>query len=230
MKVTKKLLSIPPYLSTGWENVGAIRVDGEVPLLVVQLIDGTNIQIPNLDRPTIQKIFLAHEQYLEGAQDHTAHPEPFMGDQVLGLPLRFGIGGFEGIGGPGGMMQHDPTQAGAPDLPSELLQKVAGIAGVLGVSDTTTLPEAEADCNCFHCQIVRALRHQFKEEGSSGEEEVSDDDLVFRTWDVSDRGDKLYIVTNPLDSNEQYSVFLGDPIGCTCGQKSCEHIQAVLRT
>ena len=40
----------------------------------------------------------------------------------------------------------------------------------------------------------------------------------------------LIVVTNPLDANEHYNVFLGDPIGCTCGQKNCEHIRAVLNS
>ncbi|NGX33463.1 MAG: hypothetical protein K1060chlam4_01531, partial [Candidatus Anoxychlamydiales bacterium] len=40
----------------------------------------------------------------------------------------------------------------------------------------------------------------------------------------------LYRVTNPLDENEHYSVFLKDPIGCTCGKKNCEHVKAVLNS
>ena len=35
---------------------------------------------------------------------------------------------------------------------------------------------------------------------------------------------------DPLDPNEHYNVFLGTPLGCTCGEKDCEHIRAVLST
>jgi hypothetical protein len=35
---------------------------------------------------------------------------------------------------------------------------------------------------------------------------------------------------NPLDHKEHYNVFLGDPIGCSCGNNNCEHIQAVLKS
>ena len=61
-------------------------------------------------------------------------------------------------------------------------------------------------------------------------EEVTDEDLKFRTWDIKQPGKKLYLVTNPLDNNENYNVFLGKPVGCTCGQKYCEHIKAVLNS
>ena len=63
-----------------------------------------------------------------------------------------------------------------------------------------------------------------------GEEIVSDEDLAFRDWEIKQTTDEKYQVTNPLDANEQYNVFLGNPLGCTCGEKNCEHIRAVLST
>jgi hypothetical protein len=62
------------------------------------------------------------------------------------------------------------------------------------------------------------------------EEMVSDEELKFRSWDVVQTGEKLYLVCNPIDSKEHYNVYLGEPIGCTCGQTHCEHIRAVLNT
>jgi hypothetical protein len=59
-------------------------------------------------------------------------------------------------------------------------------------------------------------------------EEVSDEDLKFRDWEIKQTAEQLYTVTNPLDANEHYNVFLGSPLGCTCGDKNCEHIRAVL--
>jgi len=64
------------------------------------------------------------------------------------------------------------------------------------------------------------------------DEEVKDEELTFKDeWEVKETGDKLlFSVHNPLDPKECYSVFLGDPIGCTCGKKNCDHIKAVLRS
>ena len=62
------------------------------------------------------------------------------------------------------------------------------------------------------------------------EEKIDDLDLVFRDWEIKELSNNLYTVTNPLDLNEHYNVFLGEPIGCTCGHKNCEHIKAVLQS
>jgi len=75
--------------------------------------------------------------------------------------------------------------------------------------------------------MVRALHDEPSQQGE-GEEEVSDEDLTFQDWEVKQEGDKLYLVTNPLDRDERYRVFLGKPLGCTCGKTNCEHIRMVL--
>ena len=62
------------------------------------------------------------------------------------------------------------------------------------------------------------------------EEEVTDRDLSFQQWAIEQTGDKLFCVTNKLDRLEKYNVFLGDPVGCTCGIQGCEHILAVLKS
>ena len=60
--------------------------------------------------------------------------------------------------------------------------------------------------------------------------EITPEELQFKDWEIAQKDGKLYHVINPLDKNEYYDVFLGDPIGCTCGNKNCEHIRAVLST
>ena len=62
------------------------------------------------------------------------------------------------------------------------------------------------------------------------EEIVSDAELHFREWDIKQLEKQLYNVTNPLDTTEHYQVFLGTPLGCTCGKTNCEHIRAVLNS
>jgi len=69
-----------------------------------------------------------------------------------------------------------------------------------------------------------------KKKQESLEEEVSAEDLKFRDWDIVQSGDDVYIVTNPLNAEEQYNVYLGNPVGCTCGQPNCEHIRSVLNS
>ena len=72
------------------------------------------------------------------------------------------------------------------------------------------------------------MNNDMQENKEREEEIVSDEDLKFKTWDIVQTGEKLYDVTNPLDTKEQYHVYLGEPVGCTCGEQYCEHIRAVL--
>ncbi len=127
------------------------------------------------------------------------------------------------------MMHHNPDQSNSPELPDEVLSKIVAVARALGIDDTSVLPNPELNCNCMYCQVAKAFR---KEVAATIDldEEVSAEDLKFRTWDINQTTDKLYLVTNPLDAKEQYNVFLGEPMGCTCGDNHCEHIRAVLST
>ncbi len=234
MHINRTILSIPPYLSVSWKEVSALRVNEG--LLAVVLKDGTQLSVPDLTEDQLQMVFDAHQQYLE-TEDQAPSPilppnfeqlQGMMGDQVVGLPFRFGPGGMGGMDGISSVMQHDPSQSNAPNIPDEILSKISGITEVLGAENVTSLPQAEEGCNCFHCQIARAINPSETEEHL--EEEVTDEELTFRTWDIEQADEKLYTVSNPLDKTEKYSVFLGEPIGCTCGQKNCEHIKAVLQT
>jgi hypothetical protein len=122
-------------------------------------------------------------------------------------------------------LQHNPEQSDLPPLPPNFLEKLSTLTQAFSDEDLNRLPTPEPNCHCIYCQVINAIR------GNTIEEEVSEEDLRFRNWDVkSTTTDKLYLVTNPLDENEYYRVFLGEPLGCTCGQKNCEHIHAVLNT
>lgn len=245
VNINEKILSIPPYISTNWQNVEAVHLDVETQekILVITLKSGSKIQIPHLTDGIIEEVFAFHSKVIQEnddkepsqpsiATENTSFAKnPFAGmENLMGFsfPLRLG-GNLEGLGA---AMQHNPSQANAADLPKEVLEKIGSVAKVLMGEDSANVPKAEPHCNCIHCQIARAI-HQGVE-GSSPEEEteeeVSEDDLRFKTWDIEQAGDKLYTVSNPLDPTEQYTVYLGDPIGCTCGHKNCEHIKAVLNT
>lgn len=221
MKISDKILSIPPYISSSWKNIISIQVEprpfGHV--LIIELVTGSKVEIPNLERPTIEQIFVYHAKVVEdeGKNNNlmtTVIPFPFPN---LALP------NLEGLTN---MIQHREEERDTPPLPSEMLTKIAEMTKGLLPADKSEVQKPEPNCNCPHCQIMRAVL----ETTETIEEEVSDADLTFRSWDVEQQDEKLYSVTNPLDTKEHYNVFLGDPIGCTCGNKNCEHIQAVLKS
>lgn len=223
MKINEKILHIPPYISTAWKNVQSIHREEKQNrvILVFSMKDGSRISIPDLDQSLLNEIFACHEKALEKTPDEPlARKEGFN----MGFPLKIGMGGVDGISNP---MQHNPQQGNMPDLPPEVLEKVVSIARALGMDQFEEFPKAEPHCNCVYCQIARSLH---KDIIADSEDEITDDDLKFREWDIEQKDQKVYSVRNPLDETEHYDVFLGEPLGCTCGSKNCEHIRAVLES
>lgn len=232
--INEKILSIPPYISTTWENVCSLHIERGIQgnSLVITLTNGASIPIPNLGPDILTKVFHTHTLYIS-TQTKQKPQEPSnkmmsMENMIgLGFPMKLGVGGIEGLGA---AIQHNPEQANSPDLPKEVLDKISAVAKIMDADQSLTQSlKAEPHCNCIHCQIARAIAGEIKE-NKTQEEEVTEEDLKFRTWDITQSGDRLYTVSNPLDTREHYSVFLGEPLGCTCGQKNCEHIKAVLNT
>ncbi len=219
MKVTDKILSLPPYISTAWKNIVSLQMENRPfgHVLIIELTTGNKVEVPNLDGRTIEKIFAAHAEVLEHEESLKKIPQ-----QHFSFPMPM-MDGFPPV------LQHNPEQANTPPLPKEMLEKIAAMTKSLLPEDLSNMPKAEPHCNCPYCQIIGAV-FGTEEVTSVIEEEVTDADLKFRTWDIEQKGEQLFTVTNPLDTKEHYNVFLGDPIGCTCGHKNCEHIQAVLRS
>lgn len=237
MKINDKILSIPPYISTSWNYVKSLQMKG--PFLVITLMGGESINIPNLKADILEQVFTAHANYLEKTLENPKNTSPgtssFSNLESLDMPFKLGIGSIDGLGNP---LMHNPAQKDSPDIPKPILQKIAAIAKIISPEDILAMPKAEPHCNCLHCQIARAINHvvepeQIREEEHANhhsDDEVKDEDLVFQQWDVAQAGDKLFNVTNRLDTQERYSVYLGHPVGCTCGKSSCEHIIAVLKS
>lgn len=229
-KISDKLISIPPFLSAAWKDVRAVFLSEED--LHVTLLDGTVCVIPQPEHDLIQEIFLHHTQWMERSETEKPKVKRSRGpDLSKEIPL-FSFGGAQE--GMASAMQHNPQLANAPDIPKETLKKISGIAKVLVPNELHMIPPAEPHCNCPHCQISRAIQNSFEDgleaQSSETEEPISPQDLSFRTWDIQEMGEKLFLVKNPLDPLEEYRVFLGDPIGCTCGHTKCEHVEAVLNT
>lgn len=225
-KITDKILSLPPYISTSWPRIAALHMKGGI--LVITMKDGDAINIPNLPSETIQLVFQQHANYLEKEQISTidlAKPKDSRHDEES---IRFAFG--TSMDGLGGMMQHNPAQADAPDLPQEVLQKISAISKILAPSEEILfLPKAEDGCNCFFCQIARSVNPS-PALLAHDDHVVHDEELKFEQWTIHQIGEKQYSVASRLDDHEKYNVYLGDPIGCTCGKQGCEHILAVLKS
>lgn len=230
MKINAKVLSIPPYISTSWDNVFSLQTDPISNQLIIQLKSGMRVAIPDLSKEVTLQIFTAHAEFIDGVNRLQNIKENIGSILNIGMnPLQIGTEGFDQITG---IMQHDPSQKDAPEIPKEILDKIAELIKGFGLDlKTFHLPEGEPHCSCPFCQVSKAL-HQTLEvsEGKESdiENEVADTDLHFREWDIKQVAEKLYTVTNPFDQKEQYQVFLGKPIGCTCGETNCKHIVAVL--
>ena len=223
MKINKDILSLPPYISTSWNNI--VSLFSQANSLIIILDDGSKIAVPNLDSDTMQTIFTTHIQILESK----AKPKTSLsfGLPSLGNNLALGTDNLESFTS---AMQHNPEQKNAPNIPKDILNKIANITKLFSEEANVDMPIPEPDCNCMHCQIAKAMQLALGVNPENLDAEVLDKDLKFRLWDIHEEGKELYKVTNPLDQNEHYSVYLGDPIGCTCGKKNCEHIKAVLNS
>jgi len=243
MKVNQKILSIPPYISTSWKNVLTLHLDRSEEghtILIIGLLNGATIAVPHLGSSELDAIFNAHQSHLEqeiATPEAPKNPSPpsFLPNGIsmedgslLSFPISFGIEGNN----MGNLLQHNPEASDSPDLPNEILTKIASLTKAMGFDSSENFPKAEPHCNCMHCQIMRVLHQQSdsQQQQEEIEEEVLDSDLQFRDWDIRQEQDKLYIVTNPLNSSEEFHVYLGSPVGCTCGQSNCEHIRAVLNS
>lgn len=229
MKISTKMLSIPPYLSTTWTQVRALYLKGSD--LIVCLNDNTQVAVPSLTSEAIAAIFAAHTAFLEMQSKSPALPEKPHPFQIFTAGQGLEGSGLENIASFSSTLQHNPAQATMPDLPKEIIHKIGEISKIIAPNEVQNLPKPEANCNCPYCQIARAIHEGIENVPEAKiEEDVTEEDLKFPEWDIQQIGEKLYTVTGRLDPKEKYNVFLGDPVGCTCGKPGCEHILAVLKS
>lgn len=221
-KINNQILSIPPYISTSWQNVASLHIskEGDEIILIISLLTNQTLRVPNLTEAEIHHIFQTHRTVLEKHSE----PKEIMGTN-FGFPIKMG---YEILDSAGAFLQHNSKQANAKDLPKEFLEKIAGLAKIIDFDGSVeTFMKAEPHCNCAYCQIARVLDGKTLE---VDEEEVTREELQFREWDIEQMNEKVYVVTNPFDKQEKYQIYLGKPIGCTCGNSHCDHIRAVLES
>src|ERR1700744_5664754 len=117
MKISDKILSLPPYISTGWKNIFSIQVEtrsyGHV--LMIEMVTGSKVEVPNLDPKIVEKIFNMHAIVIEQEGRLSQNP---IATQTFAIPLPFPIEGLTSV------LQHNPEQADTPPLPPEILEKI----------------------------------------------------------------------------------------------------------
>jgi hypothetical protein len=237
MKISPKVLHIPPYISTSWDNIRALFLKDST--LVLSLKEGGQVSIPGLDAAALNAIFSAHAEFLEAQNHHKEQAHAPVPHQQFEPPhsasIQFAIGNMDALGS---ALQHNPAQANMPELPQEILSKISAIAKIVAPEEIPNMPKPVPHCNCMHCQIARAIHQQFEQQQGAQqlseelvkEEDVQDEELKFQDWEIQPNGDKLYTVINKLNPVEKYQVYLGKPFGCTCGAPNCEHLLAVLKS
>ncbi len=235
---SEKLLSIPPFFATSWDQVAALKATETS--LHIYLKSGQEVILPGVDSKTVQSIFLKFNHLVEGSikfqlPEKTEQDKAFEAIQkglkeVLSLTMKLGI---SALGKIETVLEHNPGHAQLPPLPAEMIDRIQVLANIIPKEDLAAMSPPIAGCNCLYCQIQRIIRSKEPsiEIGHADKEEVVEDqELQFSEWSVTPIADKLYKVNNKLDPHEEYQVFLGDPMGCTCGKPHCEHIIAVLRS
>lgn len=213
MEFNDTYFSYPPYLSAPWEQIAAIAMNPSGKL-ECHLKNGEVITLPELSAEQTDQIFRAHSASLRKLSPPPETPSAF----------RIGIA-TDGLATP---LQHNPKAANTPELPAEIIEKIAQATKLIIPKENLEEIKPEPHCRCTFCQIA-TLIHTPEELLYEGEP-VSQEDLRFEEWEIKQTGEKLYSVTNKLDSLESYSVYLGQPIGCTCGKEKCDHILSVLKS
>lgn len=240
IKITSQILSIPPYLSTRWDYIQSIRVQEKA--LLISLQSGPPCSIPGLTEEEISQIFSSFALYAQPTKEEHKVDDTFKKDiSQLVEGVKKGFAEFLHILAKSGgqsagfakALEHDPSNANLPPLPPEAIGRVEMLLQIVPEEDILAMPEPVAHCNCMYCQVQRLLRNALAEKKGHIENEgepVDESELKFNEWIVEPLEDKMYSVRNKLNPQEEYKVFLGEPLGCTCGKANCEHIIAVLRS
>ena len=227
MLINTKVLNIPPFISVQWNQIEYLSTENDN--LIVSLKSGKTVEIPHLSPEILEQIFSVHADAMEAESSPTATP---MKTHLFGssdVKIGFSTMDPNGLGIP---LQHMDELRDSPDLPAEVIEKVRVVSKLLPAEDVRHAQKPVDNCNCPFCQISAAIQadHPQVDEHEEIEVEILDEELSFSQWEIAQKGDMLYEVKNKLDTHETYNVFLGSPVGCTCGRSGCEHILAVLKS
>lgn len=241
MRINNKILSIPPYISTSWKQIASLKAEKKEGILQlhITLQDGSYTLIPQIESPIVDAIFSSHAKYLESETPQEKQPPvPFFfetqrlsSSALLEPPFPLPFPGFKNLTS---LLQHDSERSLEVNFPKEMLDKIENLTRAMGIEDLRLLPKEEPHCNCPHCQIARSMKKAFEdnieteESGIDLDEEVTEQDLLFKSWHIYPLENQNYKVVHPDNKDELYHVSLGSPLSCSCGSNQCEHIRSVL--
>src|SRR5262245_39843293 len=94
MKITDKIISIPPYISTSWDKVSSLHLSDDN--FIITLKDGTRVTVPHLAQETLQEIYTAHASFLEQQGTKPAVLQPTI-EQAFNAPFRILFGTLESL-------------------------------------------------------------------------------------------------------------------------------------
>lgn len=225
MAVTRRVLHLPPYISTSWENVIALHMeqdeDSDEPLLVVTLQGGAQIGIPNLREEIAHELFALHAQILAGEENLKCSQE---------------LNKAEGLFEPEEMLKllicHQPALCDEQPMPEEVECKLQSIGQLLDRDILARLKRPVDNCNCPFCQVHRALLTDLHNEAESTEDlpDTTIERMQSGKWVINTKDQSTFTVFTEESPQERFQVCLGECISCTCGQANCEHVKAVLLT
>lgn len=228
MQINKKMLSIPPYISTQWGYVVNIAKNKESKDTLDFVLGGdTLISVPNLNEDTQEKIFQMHQEYLASCQENTDAQifTLLTGDTTtthISMPSSANF--FP-------LLQHNVEVSGLPEVPKETILKMTQALDDLTMHSNPFYKAPEPHCQCMYCQIARVVHDEV--ESSEREEKKSDksntDVLISNGWLVKERSPDHFEVSSPDAKQNSFVVTLTPPT-CSCGDANCEHIAAVLYT
>ncbi|MBX9744660.1 MAG: hypothetical protein K2X08_05555, partial [Chlamydiales bacterium] len=95
MKITTKLLSIPPYVSVAWKDISSLHSKTDTTgqlILVITLRNLTQIEVPHVDKSRLEEIFHAfsrHHDLEKPLENKSLGEPPFQ----FTLPLKQGSSG-----------------------------------------------------------------------------------------------------------------------------------------
>ncbi len=249
MKINQRVLHIPPYISCKWSEIASIRVEtieGK-DLLHVHLLSGAKATVLNLTQDEIDLIFKMHVHHLEEVAEEeekfkNVKEIPFFSNLFqappmdanvatsFGAPISFHLDAND----PSSLFQgHNPQFSQSPPLPKEILDKITLIAKAIG-GDMIKEVEPVELCNCFFCQIARALKNERTEDRKPHVPKNLPKDLlrggIDPEWMVDEVGPHMFRVVSREEPEVIYQVYLGEPIGCSCGSNRCQHIIAALKS
>lgn len=240
MKITQNTLSIPPYITAGWESISSIHQDQKSKNLIINTISEDKISIPDLKEEEIKKIISYYESFLdssnqqsvsENTQDLTSDFIDQIQQQLMSsiCPLVQKISGESSpiIGGVGVIkvpLTHSASQKDLPSLPAESLDSIIKAMLKMRVNQLDLISGVDAvdGCRCVYCQASR------RSQQISESIKVTSQDLKFKEeWDIKYISKNKAKVISTRNSNEAFSVDL-KKLECSCKSSKCEHIKAAI--